>query len=648
MQSMLVIGGAGFVGANLVRAALERGCRRVLVVDNFLSSERTALPHDPRVDVIEGSIADDRVLAKIRGDHEAVFHLATFHGNQNSIADPLADHQNNLVTTLKLYEHLKQLPTVRKVVYAASGCTLAPHTFERAEPVREDGPVPLDLDSPYQISKVVGEFYSVYYHKQHGLPTVRARFQNVYGPWEILGAGAWRGTPATVWRNVVPSFVYRALTRQALRVESEGKASRDFIYVDDIAQGLLRCADSGVPGDVYNLASGTETSIADLARMVNDLAGSHAPIEFVPGRNWDRAGRRVGSTEKAKRILGFEAVVGLQEGIGRTIDWTRCHLSLIESCIEKHADRMGTILPSSPSPPEGEGKGEGGKAMSRDSILHQSPEYVRAKQVHQPDTVTCARQFETIAREMRRTNNWRNNPRFLDIGCGVGLYTEYWHARGAIVTGIDADESQVTVARARAQFDSASIRYERAEADRLPFDDASFDIVFANSILEHVANWEACLQEWIRVLAPGGLLWIETTNVLCPRQGEYRWLPLFSWWPGPLKSLIVRLAERYPALANHSSRPALHWFSYFRLRRFLQARGMTVRDRFDSMDATRAGLIKRLARRITLSSEAGRAAAYLAVTPLVVLATKGPPARDAARAHPDRRKTEAGKCVEVT
>lgn len=286
--------------------------------------------------------------------------------------------------------------------------------------------------------------------------------------------------------------------------------------------------------------------------------------------------------------------------------------------------------------------------MRPDSILYQSPEYVRAKQSHQPNVVTCARQFETIAREMRRTNNWRSNPRFLDIGCGVGLYTEYWHSRGAVVTGVDADESQVTVARARAEFDSASIHYERAEADHLPFDDASFDIVFANSILEHVANWEACVEEWIRVLAAGGLLWIETTNVLCPRQGEYRWLPLYSWWPGPLKSLVVRLAERYPVLANHSVRPALHWFSYFRLRRFLESRGMTVRDRFDCMDVTQAGLVKRLARKMALSSEAGRAAAYVAVSPLVVLAMKGSPPRGTAPARPDRSAAEAGRAVEVT
>lgn len=272
--------------------------------------------------------------------------------------------------------------------------------------------------------------------------------------------------------------------------------------------------------------------------------------------------------------------------------------------------------------------------MSRDSTLTRAPQYLRAKQEHHPSRATCARQFETIVREMGRANARRPTYRFLDVGCGVGLYTEYWHSRGARATGVDADESQLGIARARAEFDSAPIRYERAEADQLPFQDASFDIVFANSILEHVRNWEACVEEWIRVLAPGGLLWIETTNVLCPRQGEYRGLPLYSWWPGPLKRLVERLAVRYPALANHSSRPALHWFSYFRLRRFLEARGLRVRDRFDCMDMTQAGLAKRLARKVALSSAAGRAAAYLAVTPLIVLAVNEPPARPTNPARP--------------
>jgi len=339
-KALLVVGGAGFVGGNLVREALARDAGRILVVDNFLSAERENVPGDDRVELIEGSIADDAVLEQIGDEFDYLFHLATYHGNQSSIIDPLADHDNNLVTTLKLYERAKDFERLQKLVYAASGCTLAPHTFDETEAVTEDGPVPLDLDSPYQISKVVGEFYSVYYHRQHGLPTVRARFQNVYGPGEILGAGRWRGSPATVWRNVTPAFVYRALKQLPLQLENEGRATRDFIYVGDLVDGLLTSAESGATGDVYNLASGKETSIRQLAELVNRLTDNPAEVELLPARNWDRSGRRFGSVEKAERDLGFEAQTPLEDGLLRTVDWMRENLDLIDACIRRHAEHV--------------------------------------------------------------------------------------------------------------------------------------------------------------------------------------------------------------------------------------------------------------------------------------------------------------------
>ena len=342
-KAFLVIGGAGFVGGNLVRDALARGAERILIVDNFLSAERQNVPSDDRVELLEGSIADDSVLERISDVFDYVFHLATYHGNQSSIVHPLADHENNLLTTLKLYEHVKGFARLQKLVYAASGCTLAPHTYDEAEAVTEDGPVPLDLDSPYQISKVVGEFYSVYYHRQHGLPTVRARFQNVYGPGEILGAGRWRGSPATVWRNVTPAFVYRALKRLPLQLENEGRATRDFIYVGDLVEGLLACADRGLPGDVYNLASGEETSIRELAELINHLTDNPAGVELLPARDWDRSGRRFGSVEKAKRELNFQASTPLEDGLQRTVDWARENLGLIEACIARHAEHLDVV-----------------------------------------------------------------------------------------------------------------------------------------------------------------------------------------------------------------------------------------------------------------------------------------------------------------
>jgi UDP-glucose 4-epimerase len=339
-SAALVVGGAGFVGANVVRELLERGAARVLVVDNLLSAERENLPEDRRVELLEGSIGDDAVLGRLGDEFDYIFHLATFHGNQSSIADPIADHEHNLVTTLKLYERAKDFQRLQKLVYAASGCTLAAHTSGEPEATTEDGPVPLDLDSPYQISKVVGEFYSVYYHQRHGLPTVRARFQNVYGPGEILGAGRWRGTSATVWRNVVPTFVYRALKGLPLELDDGGLASRDFIYVGDIVRGLLLCATDGPPGEVYNLASGEETSILELAKRVNALAENEAELAIRPARDWDRSGRRFGSPEKARRELGFLTDVRLEDGLETTVDWTREHLELIDRSIGKHDQHM--------------------------------------------------------------------------------------------------------------------------------------------------------------------------------------------------------------------------------------------------------------------------------------------------------------------
>ncbi|MCG7852799.1 MAG: NAD-dependent epimerase/dehydratase family protein [Methanosarcinaceae archaeon] len=333
---VLVVGGAGFVGSNLAKKLLDAGVREILIVDNFLSSEPANTPKSDRVSFWEGSIADDIILKRIDDGFDYIFHLATYHGNQSSIHDPLADHENNLLTTLKLFNRIKNFRKLKKVVYSGAGCAVAEKTFGQAQATKEDGPISLDMDSPYSISKIVGEFYAVYYNRQHALPTVRARFQNVYGPGEVLGAGKWRGTPATVWRNVTPTFIYKALKRQELPLENGGIASRDFIYVDDIVEGLMICALNGLPGDVYNLASGVETSIKELSEIINRLTDNPTPLKILPKRDWDSSGMRFGSTEKSREKLSFTAKILLEEGLKRTIEWTKNNLEFIEKTIKKH------------------------------------------------------------------------------------------------------------------------------------------------------------------------------------------------------------------------------------------------------------------------------------------------------------------------
>jgi nucleoside-diphosphate-sugar epimerase len=217
---------------------------------------------------------------------------------------------------------------------------VAEKIYGDARPTTEDDPVSLHLDSPYQISKIVGEMYANYFRGRHGLPAVIARFQNVYGPGEILGAGRWRGTPATVWRNVTPTFVFRALKGWPISLENEGRSSRDFIYVDDIVRGLMLCATAGEVGEVYNLASGVETTIRELADDINGCMDSPTEIQLAERRAWDHSGNRLGSTEKARARLGFDAEVGLREGIGRTVDWTRSNLAVIEAAIAQHREHV--------------------------------------------------------------------------------------------------------------------------------------------------------------------------------------------------------------------------------------------------------------------------------------------------------------------
>ncbi len=341
---VLIVGGAGFVGSNLTRLLLNTQQQiHIDLVDNLLSAEKFNIPSDSRVQLIEGSIADPAVLAQLEDAYQHVFHLATYHGNQSSIHDPLADHQNNTLTTLMLFEKLKHFKQLEKIVYSSAGCSVAEKTFDEAKASKEVDIVSLDMDSPYSISKIIGEFYSKYYHKQHQLPVVRVRFQNVYGPGEILGAGRWRGTPATVWRNVTPTFIYKGLKGLPLPLENDGIATRDFIYVEDIARGLLHAALRGKKGDVYNLASGRQISIKELAETINSLTGNPAPFQHLPKRGWDTSGKRYGCPEKAQLELGFSAKINLKDGLAKTVEWTKEHLQLIEATMAKHDAHLSVL-----------------------------------------------------------------------------------------------------------------------------------------------------------------------------------------------------------------------------------------------------------------------------------------------------------------
>lgn len=342
-KRVLVVGGAGFVGSNLSHMLLESDVKSLTIVDNFMSSEHVNVPTDKRTHLIPGSIADDFVLHQLPNDIDYVWHLACYHGNQSSIFDPIADHNNNNVTSLKLFEYLSHRNNLTKVVYSAAGCAVAEKTYGEPTATLEDAPVSLFHDSPYSISKLVGEMYGNYFFTRNGLPFVKARFQNVFGPREILGAGQWRGTYATVWRNVTPTFIWKSLNGESLPLDNGGEVSRDFIFVNDICRGLIACAIGGKPGEAYNIASGVETTIRELAETINNATGNTAPLDIRPARDWDKSGRRFGSTEKSFRELGFKAEVSVAEGIQQTVAWTKANRDVISRCMEKHDEKMKEV-----------------------------------------------------------------------------------------------------------------------------------------------------------------------------------------------------------------------------------------------------------------------------------------------------------------
>ncbi len=339
-SKILVIGGAGFVGSNLVLSLLEKKPSQVTIVDNLISSEKENVPEDSTVNFINASINDEGILTALEDDIDFVFHLSCFHGNQSSIANPLLDHENNTLTSLKLFDRLSSLQNIKKVVYAAAACAVAEKTYDSPTATTEDQPISLFHDSPYSISKIIGELYGNYYFQRYDLPFVKARFSNVYGPREILGAGQWRGTVHTVWRNVIPTFIWKALNGESLPLDNGGNASRDFIFVQDMAEGLMKCALKGTPGDIYNLATGKETSILDLAKIINKLTENEAPLDMKPARDWDKSGKRFASTQKSETELGFNSKISIQDGIFKTVEWTRENFNFIENCIQKHQIEM--------------------------------------------------------------------------------------------------------------------------------------------------------------------------------------------------------------------------------------------------------------------------------------------------------------------
>ena len=186
----------------------------------------------------------------------------------------------------------------------------------------------------------------------------------------------------------------------------------------------------------------------------------------------------------------------------------------------------------------------------------------------------------------------------IDVGCGAGSQAFLWEQSGHRVQAIDISAPLIDIARERAAKAGSSARFFVGAAGTLPVPDASVDIALVSELLEHLPEWESCLNEAVRVLRPGGVVYLSTTNRLCPKQQEFS-LPAYSWYPRALKKHCERLAvTTHGHWVQFASFPAVHWFSYYQLRDYLDARGFSARDRFDVMDTSGSILRKMVVRAI--------------------------------------------------
>ncbi|MDS4022217.1 MAG: class I SAM-dependent methyltransferase [Candidatus Competibacter sp.] len=208
--------------------------------------------------------------------------------------------------------------------------------------------------------------------------------------------------------------------------------------------------------------------------------------------------------------------------------------------------------------------------------------------------------FATVRDKVLSLLGDRDNPSakvldVVDIGCGAGTQCRIWAERGHKVCGVDINEPLIELARRRAREAGLAIRFETGSATQLPFPDESMDVCLLPELLEHVEDWRSCLREAARVLKLGGVLYLSTTNVLCPKQEEFN-LPLYSWYPSFLKRRYERLAmTTRPEFANFARYPAVHWFSFYGLSSFLAGYKIRSYDRFDMLNTYKMGVMPRFA-----------------------------------------------------
>src|SRR5262245_39694505 len=305
---VLVTGGAGFIGANLVRRLIREGAR-VTVLDDLFTGRLENLP-EKGCAFVEGSVCDAAVVEKLVREADVVFHAAA-RNIVVSTRNPREDFETNIGGTLNVLLAARATDGgVKRIVYTSSTSV---YGNPRYLPINEDDH--LSLLTPYAVSKLAGEHYCMAFYESYGLPAAAVRYSNIYGPGQ---------DPANPYCGVVSKFLESLLHGKGAVIHGDGNQTRDFTYIDDAVEATLRAVVSDrALGEVFNVGTGVETRVNELAELLMEITGVRIAPVHTDRRDVDNIRRRVVNIEKTRRALRWVPEVTLEEGLRRTVEWQR-------------------------------------------------------------------------------------------------------------------------------------------------------------------------------------------------------------------------------------------------------------------------------------------------------------------------------------
>jgi len=307
MAHYLVTGGAGFIGSHLSEELIRRG-DRVRVADSLVTGRRSNLDHLPAVEFVQGDLADQDFARRVMEGIDYVLHQAALPSVPRSVKDPITSNRANVDATLNVLVAARDA-NVRRFVFAGSSSA-----YGNTQTLPKHEGMPTSPLSPYALQKVVGEQYLQMFTSLYELETVTIRYFNVFGP---------RQDPSSPYSGVISLFATALLENRAPTIYGNGEQTRDFTYVANVVDGVLRaCEAPGASGQIINVATGNRISLNQLFEAMRRMIG----VDIKPQYAGDRAGDVRDSqadVTRAHEILGYQPLVSFEEGLRRTVDWYR-------------------------------------------------------------------------------------------------------------------------------------------------------------------------------------------------------------------------------------------------------------------------------------------------------------------------------------